>query len=304
MIHALVGTNSFQIQARLRELKADFIKTHGQEGVEAYSGAELTTEAMQEIAGGVSLFATHRFIVVKYLSENKLAAEQLPAILDADTEETTIVFIEGILDKRTAYYKTLKKLKNFSEYNEPSEQELSGWIRDVTAAEQATITPGAVRALLAATGADQARLSHELAKLTAYTTQVDEQAVYELVEPNPQDNIFALLDAALGGRRHTAQQLLSRLEEAHEDPFQIANMLIWQVHILAVVASGAGVSDADIAKQGKISPYVVKKTRGLVQKTNTRQLKDIIDVVARLDISLKTSATNPWHLLHHTVLSL
>lgn len=304
MIYVLAGANAFQIQLELKQLQADFVQQYGSDAVDVRAGDTLNPDEMTSLFGGVSLFSTRRFVIIRYLSENKTATERFLDVYSTIPDTVMVILVEGPLDKRTAYYKTLKKLKTFHEYNQPSEQELSLWVKDSIAREQATITPGAVRALLLATGADQSRLSHELAKLTAYTSNIDEQAVQELVESNPQDSIFALLDAVLGGKQQLAQQLLTRLEEAHEDPFQVANMLIWQVHILAMVVSGTGVGDADIATKGKVSPFVVKKTRTLAQKIDTHQLQTIIDVVAQLDISLKTSATNPWHLLYSTLLSL
>lgn len=305
MIHVLTGPNTFKVQAALSLLKEKFVSRHGKDGVELYSGEELTPERLQTIIGGMSLFATHRFVVIKYLSDNKVAAEQFAAAVNAVPEETTIVIIEGQLDKRTAYYKALKKLKEFHDYQEPDERELLGWIQEMVKKEGATITPEATSSLLRAVGGDQARLSHEIAKLTLYQPEVTEEVVRELVEPNPQDNIFALLDATLSGRRTEAQELLGSLEQAHEDPFQVVNMLIWQVHILSVVATGqASMSEADIAKQAKINPFVVKKTKVLSSKMNAKKRAQLIDAVAALDMQLKTSAVNPWHLLHQVLLTV
>lgn len=304
MIYVLTGANSHQIQARLRELRESFIAKHGEEGLESYTGEDVSLDTLQNITSGLSLFTTHRLVVVRYLSENKPVAEQFVEEIKNIPEETVIILVEGVLDKRTAYYKALKKLEHFEEYSEPDERALRQWIKQVVEDEQATITPEAQQALLVAVGADQSRLAHELAKLTIYSKKITIDTVTALVEPNSQESVFALLDAALSGNQARAQELLLNLEHAHEDPYQIANMLIWQVHIVAVVASAGGMAESEIAKKAKLNPYVVKKTAALTKNISSQKLQQIIDTVAQLDITLKTKSVQPWAILSQTLYTM
>lgn len=304
MIYVLAGTNSFQIQQQLRALREEFITKYGREGVEVYAGENLEPSELPNLFSSASLFTSHRLVIIKQLSENKAAAEQFIALIKTTPDETTVVLTEGGLDKRTAYYKALKKLEYFHEYGELEERTLAQWVKETVAAAQATIDETAVQVLLSAAGTDQQRLSNEVAKLAAYSKDITVETVRLLVEQNPRDSVFDLLEAALGDKQSRALQLLDQLERAHEDPFQLVNMLIWQVHILAVVASAEDMPDGDVARNMKFNPYVVSKTRRLAKRINRRQLQKIIDQTAKLDIRLKTGTAEPWRLLEQTIIAL
>lgn len=304
MIYALVGTNSFLVQQKLREIRSSFIKKHGRDGVETHAGENIDPDNLTSMLASVSLFASHRLIIIKHLSENKAAAERFMDLMKTIPHETTVLLVEGALDKRTAYYKALKKLNEFHELSELDEQTLAAWAQAMVEKEGAVIDQQAIRALLAATGGDQERLAHEIVKLAAYTKEITPETVALLVEESPQDNVFELLTAALGGKTQQALKILDQLERAHADPFQLVNMLIWQVHILSVVASAGEVSDQDIARGAKINPFVVSKTRTLARRLNQGQLQNIIDRTAQLDISLKTGTAEPWRLLEQIILSI
>lgn len=302
MIQVFCGSNLFQIQQELRKARSVFTEQHGSAGLETYSGEQIEADQLPGLLSSVSLFASHRLIVIKYLSVNNSAAEKFVELLETVPEETTVIIVEGVLDRRTAYYKSLKKLEGFHEYSELDEASLTAWIKQVVADEGASIEWQAVRALLEAVGNDQQRLANELQKLAAYSEQITAEHIQRLVEPNPRDSVFELLEAVLGGKQRQALNVLDRLEKAHQDPYQLVNMLIWQVNILSVVASAEGVADSQIAKDAKINPYVVSKTKRLASNMERRRLYRIIDAVAKLDNQLKTANSNPWRALEATIL--
>jgi DNA polymerase III delta subunit len=143
-----------------------------------------------------------------------------------------------------------------------------------------------------------------VAKLVAYDSKITSKTVEELVEKRPEDTIFQLLEYALSGKTSQALGVLEGLEKAHEDPFQTASMLIWQTNILAIVHSAKDVSDSEIAKTAKLNPFVVKKTRLLAARLTKAKLRQIIDAVSLLDVTLKTTSTDPWRLVERSVLSV
>lgn len=303
MIHVLTGTNSFMIQEKLRTIRADFIQHHGSEGVEVYESGQLTEHELINILSSTSLFSSSRLIVLKRLSENKLVAEKLIDQLNLISNDTILILVEGVIDRRTAYYKELKKLDGFSEFSELDEHALGRWVAERVTAAGGVIEPSTIRALIATTGNDQQRLSHEIQKLVSYQSTITPESVKLLIEPNQEDNVFALLEAALGGRRAQALKLLEDLERSHQDPFQLVNMLIWQVHIMAIVASSAKTSDKEVSSDMKLNPFVVGKTRRLVSGIGKQKLRGIIDATALLDISLKTGSSEPWPLLGQTIIA-
>ncbi len=304
MIITLCGVNQHEVAKRLREIKKDFTKLNGTAGVESYSAEQLTVNNLAAILTGTTLFATYRLVIIYRVSENKEVTETLLPLLARIPQEVSVVLVEGQLDKRTVFYKTLKKETDFFEFKELAEGDLLHWIKQVVDEAGGRITPVNARLLQQYVGTDQTRLQNELNKLLAYDPNITEQSIAELVEQSSQETVFQLLDRTLNGDASQALAVLKKLEDAHEDPFAITNLLIWQTNIVAIVFSAKNETDGAVAKAAKVNPFVVKKTRGLTRRMNATSLNRIIDLVAELDITLKTTAVDPWELLGNTIVEI
>lgn len=304
MITVLTGSNRYGVGNALTAIKQQFVAEFGGSGVEVYSGEQLEVSQLSGLTQGASLFATQRLVIIKDLSKNKALAEQLLLLLQAVPAETHLVLVEESLDKRTALYKTLKKEADFQELNELDEPAAITWVRNTVAESKGIISSADARLLVQYCGVDQLRLTNEIAKLLAYDSKISAISITELVEKNPQETVFQLLEQALGKKTNQALNTLEVLEQAHEDPFQTASMLVWQATILAAVSTGKERAEAEIAKDFKLNPYVVKKTKSLAGRLSTQQMNHILDEVAQLDARLKTTSTDPWRLLENTILSL
>lgn len=296
--------NQYARSLELARLKSEFAAAHGASNIEEYSGVQLDAQTLQTALAGVSLFSANRMVIFKGISENKDIAEKLSDSLCSISDDISVVIVEPQLDKRTVFYKALKKQTDFKEFGDLPEHELAQWVSAQVAEEGGTISHGDAALLAQYCAGDQTRLHNEIQKLVAYEPQISNQTIKLLVEESPQDAIFTLLEQALSQNVPAALRTLQNLEQAHQDPFQIASMLIWQTHILAVVASAQGQSDSEIAKEHKINPYVVSKTRRLALRMNTQTLARVVDQIAQLDITLKSNPADPWRVLEHTVIAL
>lgn len=302
MVTTLTGTNHYKIAEQLRLLKTDFVKQFGNEGVEQYEAQSLQKSELGNLLGGVSLFAQQRFLIIKDLASNKELAEEFVKRIQQIPEEITVILVEGQLDKRTQLYKALKAHSDFNEYSELDVMAAEKWAKQYVEGSGGVIGTSEARQLVEHVGVDQSRLANEIDKLIAYSNTVTTNAIEKLVEKAPKDSVFDLLDAALQGRSAQALELLNSMERAHEDVFQIVNMLIWQTHIIAVIHSAQSVSDGEVAKQAKINPYVVQKTRRLANSLNNEKLNNIINIVAQCDVQLKTTSSDPWRVLEQAIL--
>lgn len=304
MIYTLTGTNSYEISTFLSRLKSDFVSKFGEDGIETYSGEQLTPEIIVSALGGVSLFSSNRMVIIRSLNETKEISDFLLSNLKNVSDDVTIVLIEPSLDKRTVLYKDLKKNTQFTEFDNLGEAELVSWIQSSSKEEGGEITLDVARELFDYCGSDQLRLSNEIQKLVLYEPKITSENIELLVEKDPRDTIFELLELALSGHSERSVNKLLSLEAAHEDPFQIASMLIWQTHILAVVQTASGSNDSELAKVHKINPYVISKTKRLSSRSNVTSLRSIIDKVAKLDITLKTNSHDPWRAIEQTLFAL
>ena len=238
------------------------------------------------------------------LSEQKLLAEELLRLQSQIPDEVHIIVMEGQLDKRTVFYKTLKKTADFYELSLLDELAATSWAQQYITQANQTADKRVLSTLIRFVGTDQFRLQNELDKFLAYGSEITAANIEKLVEKNPQDTVFQLLESALSGSSDKALRILDELERAHEDPFQIANMLVWQANIVAIVASAEQKPDAEVAKQAKLNPFVVKKTKNLVSKLTKAKIHNIINTIAECDIALKTSSTDPWRIMEQTVLAM
>ena len=304
MTTVLTGSNGHAIIAALNAQKSAFIKQYGEAGVEVLNADQIQPEQLASLLMGATLFASNRLVVIRNLSENKTLSESLLGMLETIPAEVEVVLVEKQLDKRTVFYKTLKQKADFQEFTELDEYQAVKWVEETVKMQHGAIDRVAAQLLVQSVGTDQLRLQHEIEKLLAYDTTISQKTIAELVEANHRDTVFQLLELALSGKTNQAIAVLSGLEQAHEDPFQITNMLIWQTHILAVVHSAQSESDSEIAKQAKVNPFVVRKTKQLALRMTASKLRSILEGVAQCDVLLKTTAAAPWRVVEQTILRL
>lgn len=303
MITSLVGPNAFLKLKKFKELKSAFAEKYGLDNIENVNGETLEKEQLPNLLQGGSLFSANRMVVIKSLSGNKDASEALLNFVDKIPEDISVILVEGSLDKRTVFYKGLKNSTDFNEFEEPKEPELSRWVAEYVKAQSGEIAASDARLLVDYVGENQERLANEIEKLVAYEPKITRETIEELVERRPQNTVFELLDAVLGGNKKRAQELLKKLEQAYEDPFQIANLLIWQIQVLAIVKSAGERADSEIAIDSKFNPFVISKTKRLARNINRNELREIIQKTADMDLQIKLSKAEPWHVIEHTILS-
>ncbi len=303
MISVLTGTNSFAVKQELQKLPADFIAKYGESGVEYIYSDQIDVEQLNLALTNVSLFATHKFVVIKNISKVQNLGEHFLKIASLIPEEVQVILLEEHIDKRTAFYKALKKDFDIINLDTLSDQELAKWIVQKVKEDGGLITSLNAQKLISFVGADQLSLASEIQKLITYQPEITEVTIQELIDKRPEETVFQLLESCISGRVKQSLELLNGLEKAHEDPYAIANMIIWQTHILSVVASAGKFSDTEISKQSKINPYVIQKTKRLTHGLSAENLKNIVDRAAEMDIKLKTTTINPWQIIQNTILN-
>ena len=301
MIVSIIGANRYSVEKELKVRKEEFALKNGNGAIESYFYDQLDPDKLTLILTSSSLFSQNRLVVLKDVSQSSVISDCFLKLADKISDQIDVLLVESKIDKRKAFYKTIKKQFETIEIKEMSEIELGKWISSYTSELGGSISQRDIGLLLRYTGIDQLRIKNELEKLVAYDPQISQESINSLVERSPEDSVFQLLEASLSGKTRAALDILNNLEQAHEDPFAVANMLIWQTHILAIVYSAADVSDSKIAGDTKLKPFVVQKTRALSRRLSAGQYRNIIDTVAQLDINLKSGKNKPWRLLNQAI---
>ncbi len=304
VITTLTGENDAE---RLREqarIVGEFVAEYTDMGLERLDGEDASYEQLLAAVQSLPFLVTRKLVVIRGASNNKELAERFEQFLDAVTDSTDVLFVEGKLDKRTALYKQLKKLTDFKEYGVLDAAGSARFAGEYVKEQGGALSAGDARLLIERVGIDQLGLRHELDKLLAYSPKITRQSIELLTDALPQSKIFELLDAAFAGR--TKQLLVLYKDQRAQDvePQQIVAMLVWQLYIFAVVKAGQNKPASEIARTARLSPYVVEKSQALMRRTTLARLKEMISELRALDVRSKSEGIVLDEALQHYLLTL
>ena len=288
MIATLSGQNSFMLQAELRQRIDAFVQEHTDMGLERLDGEEVTYDRIRESLESLPFLASRKLVVLRTPGAQKQFAENAKRLLETVPESIDVILIEPKLDKRSSYYKYLKKATQFKEYNELDAPQLARWLMEQAKIAGGTLSQRDANALISRVGINQQLLSREVEKLLLFDPVITGESIMKLTEKAPQSTIFDLLDAALTGRTKQAMALYEEQRALRVEPVQILALLGWQLHVLALIKTGGGRDAGAIAADAKLNPYVVRKSTAIADRMTFAELKLLVRRVTELDVRLKS----------------
>lgn len=264
-----------------------FVQNHDEMGLERLDGEESEYDRIQEALTSLPFLADKKLIVLRNGSLNKKFTEQAQALLEQVPETTDVILVEPKLDKRSAYYKYLKKATDFSESNELDANGLGRWLVERAASGGGSLSMSDAHFLVDRVGAVQQLLANELDKLLLYEPNITRQAIELLTEPAPQSTIFELLEAAFAGNGKRTMALYEEQRALKVEPQQIIAMLAWQLHMVALAKAAGKRTPDQAAKEAKVSPFVFKKSAGIARKLDNGEVRQLIASLLTIDTRLK-----------------
>lgn len=304
MLTTLTGENSFLLQAACKRLIADFVAEHGDMALERLDGQEAPYDRMREALESLPFLASKKLVVLDSPSANKEFIEKAEGLLSGVPETTDVIIVEPKPDKRTSYFKFLKKSTELKMFDELDEFGLAKWLIDAAKERGGTLGQADAKFLVGRVGANQRLLSNELDKLLNYAPNITHETIELLTNETPQSTIFELLDAALAGNIKKALELYEEQRALRVEPQQIIAMLGWQLHVLAVVKTAGERDAATIAKEAKLNPFVVRKSQGLARRMSLSDIKKLVHDTLELDIRLKSEPIDADDALQHLLMSI
>lgn len=304
MITTLTGTNGFLLRAKLRQMTDAFIAQYGNFGMERFPAGEADYEKLLDSVQALPFLAERRMVIIDTPSDNKKLAEHIENFLDGVSDTTDLVLVEAKFDKRSQLYKVLKKQTDLHDFVQLDSAQLPQWVAGQVQEQGGEITAAAARYLIDRVGSDQLRLSNEIAKLVVYSSKVTSESIDLLTAPAPQSTIFELLDAAFAGNQKRVLQLYDEQRQQKVEPQAILALLVWQLHILAVVKAAADTPPAKIAEEAKLNPFVVRKTAALASRMTLSQLKQVVHRVLEVDMQLKQRPINADQAIQTLLLTI
>ncbi len=299
MITLLTGENSFEIERTLTAIVADFA---GQ--LERIDGNELESPQLLDLLMGVSLFADKRLVIIKNLSENKVVWLMLADWIGRVSDDIDLILVEPKPDKRTKTYKELQKLakvQDFTSWNERDIRVAERWAVDEAKRLGFTLSATHARQLVERAGVDQWRLYHGLEKLGLFE-DITPELIDDVIEQEPNETIFALLETALMGKRVQLHRQIEVLALS-EDPYQAFGLLASQtVQLVTLVVTDS--PSAQVARAIGAHPFVLSKLAGPARKLSRAQAKQVLETMMECDDAMKTSAAEPWLLIERALMKI
>ncbi len=309
MIYFLHGDNDYLINRRVKELRQAFAQKHDPDAITTIDGTEVAPTDLTSQLTALSLFDSYRLVIVSAVTAQAGNWTMLETNLAHIPEQTTVILtdIKALSKVRNlTITRTMKELGHLGATVEKfdlakSSYQLRPWLETELERHRLSVERGVTDKLLELTAGEenqQARLELELDKLALLSGELTVRLVEQYVQPSPQTNAFAILEAGLAGDQAKVAQLLDRLIMAGEDSNRFLGLLASQALALAGVLTGAKV---------KLSPYQLNQTRQLAERVGDRQLSqrlgEVVEKLAQLDGKVKLSAPDEAWLYIRSTLS-
>jgi DNA polymerase-3 subunit delta len=304
MIITLSGPNALLLQDRLKQLTQDFVQAHGDLALERLDATETPFARLQEAVQALPFLAQKRLVIIDSPSASKELNEHIDQLIDSVQDSTELILVETKFDKRSVLYKTLQKQSQFEEFGELNEAQLPRWLMAYAKEQGGALGSSQAQLLIQRAGTNQLKLKHELDKLLSFQSEISKSSIEELVSSTPQSSTFDLLDAALAGRAKQALQLYEEQRRQRVDPQAILALLGWQLHVLAVVKAGGDRTVDQIAREAKLSPFVVRKTMGVAKRLTMTTIKEIVATTTELDGRLKRESLDADEAVQNLLLTM
>lgn len=304
MTTTLAGENSFSLSQELRKLVAEFVAEQGDLGLERIDCEDAEFSKIQEALTSLPFLTTKKLVVLRAPSKNKQFVEAAEQIFGAVPETTEVIIVETKLDKRQSYYKFLKSKTNFRAFEEVDAQNMAEWLSATAKERGGSLSANDARYLTERIGAKQQLLSNELEKLLLYEPKVTRQTIDLLTDETPQSTVFQLLEAAFAGNSKLAMRLYTEQRALKVEPQQIIAMIVWQLHVVAILKVADERSVDEIAGDSRINPYVIRKSQTIARNLTLAQLKSLISDLLSIDVRSKSVSIDLDEALQHYLLSL
>jgi DNA polymerase-3 subunit delta len=301
MVRVFCGANSYMLKQELNKVKTDFIKKYGELSVEVIDGEEASYEQIKDAVNSVPFLAEKKLVIIHGLGQNKAAAEKIEELAEAANELT---IVEPKPDKRSAYYKFLKKNAEVIEFSEPDEHALARWLVEEAGQKGAKLGLGDANYLIQRVGLNQQHLNNELNKLIDFGQGISRETIDRLTEASPQTTIFNLLDSAFSGNMAKAMDIYEEQRTQGEEPLKIFGLLVWQMHLVALVDSAKGRSDSEIMNVSGLKPFTLNKSRSIARRMGRERIRKILSEMVETDRMLKFTSVDADEALKSLLVSI
>lgn len=298
MISFLFGENHYQTRQELETIVGAF---ETKLAIERYDGEEVSSSGIDDMCAGPSLFAPQKLVIVEGLSRNKDGWALLGEKLENIPDETHLVIVEELPDKRTKTFKQLQKKAQVIETKSFTESQAIAWVQKEAKKRNIKLDHTLAKLLIDRVGLDQWQLHFALEKLRGLETATP-QHIEDSTEATIESNIFSMVDAVVTKQPTKARTLMESLrmtEDAHLFFGLLAGQL-FQLITLAVSHKSAN----EVAGDLKAHPYPLQKVERYARQLTKSEIKTIATYLGECDDRLKRSGMAPWVVVEQAIVKI
>jgi len=311
----LYGEDTYNSLLKLNEIKAKFKEKTDPSGINVvtFDGEKFDLEKFSSASSQSGFLVSKRLVIVKNLLKSKLSAdvtESLKGMMDnLKASENIFVFWEdGRPDARSSLFKSLTKDKKFvQEFSLLTDDKLALWVKKYVQSQNSQIDSQSLNLLISTSDNNLWQIANDLDKLLAYSQgKITTEAINRLVQPKIDENIFGLIDAIAAGNPALALKMLNEQLEIGLNHIYIMSMIIRQFRIIVRLKSlnDQKFSQAEIAKQTALHPFVIKKSLPLAAKFTLDKLQHIYSQLLKIEKKFKSTSLSPQALLELFILEI
>ena len=300
MITIFIGDNDYLIKQKIDEMKAKFTGL-----VELFDENTISENKLPDIFCGINLFSKNKMVILKNISLNKSVWNMIPGWLDRADDNTSIIFIEKVIDKRSIFFKIVKKIKidvkEFSNLKPWETDKAISWLIGEAKQKKINLTRELATKIVERVGVDEWSLENNLEKIRLIDP-ADKALLNKIVDQNNNENIFNILEKVILNSKEPINQLIFQLSGS-EDAYAFLGLLSSQVYqMLVIKAADKRISHEQIAKDLKVSSYSIEKLARVANKLTMVTIKKIMQEFILSDKQLKTtSGCDPWVVVGKTL---
>jgi len=300
MIYFLYGPDDYRSKEKLKEIINGY-KQVNKSGLNLnyLDCKEKKFEDLQNIFKVAGMFAEKKLVVLKNLFANKNFQESFLEnlkILESQ-KDIIIIFEEDKVDERLKAFKELNKNVKCQEFEYLTGASLVKRLALKLNKNNIKMDLQAQNLLLNFVGNNLWQLHNEVIKLSSFKVNqvITAEDVKLLVKPKIDNDIFITIEAIANRNKKQAIILLQKHIENGDHALYLLSMISYQFRTLLIIKDllERKIPYNMIAKKSSLHPFVVQKTLPLCNKFTFAELKNIYNLIFKMDLDIKTGQIDP-----------
>ena len=307
-VYLFTGQETYLLDKELQRWKENFLQKFWSDSLFVFGVDSLDVWLLKQSIYSSGLFTTKKMIIVQWLpleattkmsedtsSQLSLFVEGFIKAEGKIPEDSLLIFVSALPDKRLKLYKFLEKNATIKEFSQLKTNDLESFVlRELSGC---TIDRPTIQYFLTKVGTDLYRIWFECDKLKTRTTVVqqpiiDEAMIDAIVFGQVETDSFALLKSLFVDKQK-ALQLVDKIQTGGIDWNHFVGMLYraMKFYIFMIDLDASGVqSSKDIAAFLKMNPRQVKNEYAKIDmfRANKRNIESFYLGLIDLDTNIKT----------------